>query len=645
MKTRIILLLLFFSGLWSLLILRATYLQILPNKKLSDLQNRQFLTRVKLPGRRGVIYDRNGHELAISLPSYSLFADPKLIQNPQGLARLIARELKVPVKNIYKKLKDDERRFVWVQRHLSSKQYDKIKNWNYRGLGFIEEPKRVYPNGTLLAGVLGFVGDDNRGLEGVEKWYQSELAGVDQEIVLRKDARGRPLMVDLKMFTEGRDGHDLQLTVDRDFQFELEKELLAAVETNRAESAVGVIMDVETSEVVAMANFPTFDANFPQSSPVENRRNRAVTDTFEPGSTMKTVLMAAALREDVLTPGKRYFCENGSYKVGKETIHEADSKHHFGWRTASEVLANSSNIGATKIAFELGPEKYRSALVEFGFGVKTGVDFPGEAKGIVNNLPWKPHLLSNVSFGHGIAATPLQVAAAYTAIANGGVWRTPRLVKSFKNKWGEEVGTPVKASERRLMPPEKAAQLLLMLNSVTGSSGPVANARIAGFLVAGKTGTAQKVRADGAGYVPGAYISSFAGLVPAHQPKFVIYVAVDNPKKAYYGSQVAAPIFSNLAAFAVRREGMSPVLVSESNFIPQVTGNEKVETPMVKSEALSSAMPDWRGLTLREVQQHLQARKIRAEVHGSGVVVRTIPLPGLPLAEGQDVDVFLSLVQ
>ena len=208
MKTRIIILLLFFAGLWSLLILRATYLQILPNKKLSDLQSRQFLTRVKLPGRRGIISDRNGHELAISLPSYSLFADPKLIQSPRALSRLLARELKVPVQSIYKKLKDDERRFIWVQRHLSDAQYEKIKNWNYRGLGFIEEPKRIYPNGTLLAGVLGFVGDDNRGAGRraeivIRVWRQGEndrFAGIIHGIITRSEC-------DYRRQLTGRDRH------------------------------------------------------------------------------------------------------------------------------------------------------------------------------------------------------------------------------------------------------------------------------------------------------------------------------------------------------------------------------------------------------------------------------------------------------
>ncbi|MEN0059769.1 MAG: penicillin-binding protein 2, partial [Bdellovibrio sp.] len=335
----------------------------------------------------------------------------------------------------------------------------------------------------------------------------------------------RPLINDGLLFLENPEGSELRLTVDSELQYRLESELENTVKTFEADHAVGVILDARTSAVLALASSPTFDVNKPAKVAPEFRRNKIVTDAFEPGSTMKTLVIAAALNRGLIKPNTKFYCEKGVFRIGDRVIREAESKEKFEDLTVAEILAVSSNVGTTKIAFKMGPEALRQGLLDFGFGQKTGVEFPGEAKGSVLPLPWRQHLLSNISFGHGISATPLQIANAYAAIANGGVLNTPYIVQSIRDsETGEVVETPVKPL-RRVLSSEQAAQMRAMLLGVTTQGGTATNARVEGFMVGGKTGTAQKVNPHGRGYLKGAYISSFAGFIPANDPRFVIYVA------------------------------------------------------------------------------------------------------------------------
>ncbi|MBV2169009.1 MAG: penicillin-binding protein 2, partial [Bdellovibrio sp.] len=555
MKTRIVIIFVGILALWSMLILRAGYLQFLPNDRLNSLQNRQFQTKVTLQARRGAIVDSNGRDLAMSATAYSLYADPKILENRKMVAKKLAKVLNQNPEAIFAKIKDGNRRFVWIQRMLEQDKADEIKSWNLRGLSFVEEWRRVYPNETLLAQTLGFLGIEGQGLEGLELGYNQLLTGNQKKVMVKRDARGRPLINDGLMFTENPEGSELRLTVDADLQYRLESELVNAVSTFEADHAVGVILDAKTSAVLALASAPSFDVNKAMKSPAEHRRNKIVTDAFEPGSTMKTFVIAAALRDGLIQPNTKFYCEKGSFKVGDRVIREAESKEKFEDLTVAEILAVSSNVGTTKIAFKMGPDRLRQGLLDFGFGQKLGVDLPGEARGMVQALPWRQHLLSNISFGHGISVTPLQVANAFAAIANGGVLNTPYIVQSIRDvETGELTETKVKPI-RRVLSAEQAAQMRAMLLGVTTKGGTGGNARVEGFMVGGKTGTAQKVNPNGRGYLKGAYISSFGGFIPANDPKFVIYVAVDSPRKAYYGATVAAPLFSRVASYAVRKEG------------------------------------------------------------------------------------------
>ncbi len=639
--------------LWLALILRAGYLQFLPNEKLQSLQNRQFQTVVTLQARRGAIVDRNGRDLAMSSTAYSLYADPKILEKKKQLARSLAKELGVSVESIYSKIKDSSKRFVWIQRLMEEDKANTIKSWNVRGLSFVEEWRRVYPNENLLAHSLGFLGSEGQGLEGLERAFDSDLKGNSKKVSVRRDARGRPLIADGLLFTENPDGNELKLTIDSDIQYNLENELAQAVSTFEADSAVGVILDAQTSAVVAMASVPTFDVNKAMKIAPEVRRDKVATDAFEPGSTLKTFVIATALREGLVAPNTKFFCENGSFKVGDKIIREAEAKEVFGNLTVSEILAVSSNIGTTKIAFKMGSESLRQGLLDFGFGNRLGVDLPGEARGSVLPLPWRQHLLSNISFGHGIAVTPLQIANAYAAIANGGVLNVPYLVQAIRDGETGEVKEVKSKPIRRVLTAEQASQMRLMLTGVTSPGGTGVNARVNGFYVAGKTGTAQKVNPNGRGYLKGAYISSFAGFIPSNNPKFVLYVALDHPKKAFYGAQVAAPIFSRVASYIVRKEGLAPVLLAENNSLKDKKRTIKLDSE--KSRGLSSVtegdivsasldlgvVPDVTNMTLREVLRRFSGKEINIKFRGQGVVSGIEPPAGAPLPSNKELTVIL----
>ncbi len=676
-------------GLWILLLVRAACLQTFPDERLKTLQERQFQTVITLQSRRGAIVDRKGRELALSTTAYSLYADPKLLEGKKILAKKLSKELGLSAEGIFAKIKDKNKRFNWIARLIPKEKADLIKSWDIRGLSFVEEFRRVYPNDHLLSHTLGMIGNEGQGLEGLELQYDQQLRGNKKKVSLRRDARGRPLIVDGMMFAENPDGAEVRLTIDSEMQHMLQGELTNAVTEFDADQAFGVILDVQTSAILAMVNTPVFDANQAGKVPAEIRRNRVITDTFEPGSTLKTFAIATALQEKVIAPNTKYNTQNGVMHIGDRVIREAEASHQWANLTVSEILAYSSNIGVTKIAFDIGAESLRKGLSDFGFGNKSGLDLPGEAKGNLQPLPWNQHLLSNVSFGQGIAVTPLQVANAYAAIANGGTLNTPFLVSSVRDPdTGELQETKVKPI-RRVVSTEVAESMRLMLLGVTAPGGTGTNANVEGFLVGGKTGTAQKVNPNGRGYLQGAYISSFAGLIPAGDPRFVIYIAVDHPKKtSYYGAAVAAPVFSRVASYAVRMEGLAPMLLTEKNFLPssgfgtvesrqplaKKKGVKKMElaasrkdTPKVKKSVghrlpavetptvLTASdfvtkkevnnlvvMPDFKNQSLRDVLRVLSGHELEIKVVGSGLVSETEPASGSEIQENQTVVLHLK---
>ncbi len=692
MKSRIVIL---FSGLvllWGVLATRAAVLQVFPNKRLEALQAKQFQTVITLQSRRGAIVDVAGRELALSTKAFSVFADPKLLENKKWVAHKLATILNQSPESIFAKIKDSNKRFIWLYRLMEDDKAEQIKRLDVKGLQLVEEFKRIYPNENLLSQVLGFVGQEGQGLEGLELSFNQALQGNKKKVTVRRDARGRPLVADGLMFAENPDGAEIKLTIDSDLQHVLETELEGAISEFNADNATGVILDAKTSAVLAISSAPSFDANRGNRLKPEQRRNRAVTDTFEPGSTMKSFVIGAALREKILQPNTKYNTEMGKFQVGDRVIREAETKEKWAQLTVSEILAYSSNIGSTKIAFDLGSEALQKALIDFGFGQKSGIDLPGDAKGQMQALPWRPHLLSNISFGHGIAVTAMQMANAYASIANGGVLNTPYIVHSIRDPETNEITEFKTKPIRRVLSEQDAASLRMMLTAVTGPGGTGTKAKVDGFLVAGKTGTAQKVNPHGGGYMEKAYVSSFAGFIPATDPKFVIYVVVDHPKQnAYYGSQVAAPLFSRLASYAARRAGLAPMILSEKNFVDKqdagplpkakkskrkpatvaalpkavkkrmkdlrnpvlvenstVTADEllkknvEVKISEVTAETAVPVVPDLLRLSLRDALRTASEKDLQVRTKGSGLVAEVIPAPGSPVPASKKILVILK---
>jgi cell division protein FtsI (penicillin-binding protein 3) len=648
--------------LWGALILRAGMLQIFPDHRLQALQDRQFQTVITLQARRGGIVDQKGRDLALSMTAYSLYADPKLLTNKRVLARRLGKALGMTASSVFAKIKDPGKRFIWLARLLPKEKADEIKAWDIRGLSFVEEFKRVYPNENLLSSTLGFIGGEGQGLEGIELSYDQALRADKKKISVRRDARGRPLVAQGMMFAENLEGSEIRLTVDADVQHMLEDELEKAVTEVEADQAFGVILQAKTSAVVALANTPTFDPNKALKVDPELRRNRSVTDGFEPGSVMKTFSIAAALRAKKVLPNTRINTENGQFRIGDRIIREAETKEKWDHLTVSEVLAYSSNVGTSKIALMLGDDELHKAMQDFGFGAKTGIDLPGEARGQLQSLPWRQHLLANISFGQGIAVTPLQIANAYAAIANGGVLREPYVVQSVRNLETGKFEEHQPKDIRRVLSGEDAAAMRMMLAGVTaGGTGEAA--KVDGFVVAGKTGTAQKVDPNGRGYMKNGYISSFAGFIPANDPQYVIYVVLDHPKKknSYYGSQFAAPLFSRVASYLVRKEGVAPLSLTEKNLVPRLKRELAGEVVPVAAPApvfpssvrtaaeilsqekspMMDTVPDLNGMTARQVLQKFAGQPVQIRMVGQGTVEQVSPAPGTSMVDLKKITVIM----
>ena len=665
-----------FSSFAVLLAVRGAYLQLIPNKKLSHRQKKLFDRTVILKPRRGVIYDRHNKELAISIPSQSLFADPQQMKEPYFASKKLSQLLKKPKKFFLKRLLNKKKRFVWLKRHLSQKEIQEIKSWKLKGLNFIKESKRFYTHNQSLSQVLGFTGIEGQGLEGIEKQYDEFLRGEPQKVLIQRDAKGRPLFMDFSPFISKVSGFDVYLTIDSDLQIYLEKGLSQVVANSKAESAIGIILSAESSEVLAMANIPNYNPNELNKNDIAFRRNRALTDIFEPGSTLKTFTLISALKKGI-SPNKVYSSQGGQLKINSSIITEANPKKKFkAWLNMSEILALSSNVGVSSMALDVGAKALRKTLSHFGFGKKTGIDFPGEVSGLLRSLPWRDVETATISFGHGIASTALQVANAYTAIANGGVLKRPFLVKKIKNPYTGEEQIFQSHSLRRVLSKEEARTLSLMLVSVTEKKGTGARAKVPGYWTAGKTGTAQKVDFKNKGYKKEEYISSFAGFIPAHDPKFVIYLLIDGAKDNFYASSLVAPLFSQVASYSVRQAGLSPTLLREENIILASKGvgepfnkkSKKVMREQNKKNHLSSKktkkaeknfteegdkikrhiakaqnlMPALTGLSLRKVLNELKGYNLKFEIRGSGRLIDSIPATGQPFPKNKPVTLIFN---
>jgi cell division protein FtsI (penicillin-binding protein 3) len=535
---RIRLLLGVFVLAFGLTFLRAAWLQGVRAASFGRLASSQHSEDVVIPAARGTIYDRTGLQLAIGEQAQTVYADPRQVTDPKSESAAVAQTLKLDPNQVYQELTDRTHGFVYVKRKADPAQAAKLEKRGLPGLGFYGEERRFYPQFSLASQVIGYAGVDNHGLAGLELSLDKQLAGRPGRERIVKDAAGQA--IDTVVSQPERDGQDVYLTLDHTIQANAQAVLRDTVAKWHAKSATAIVLDPATGAVRAMATAPGFDANtYPQVWRVL-QRNRAVTDTYEPGSTFKLVTVAGALSERLVSPSSRFTLPYEIH-VADRTIHDAEPR---GTETmsVSQILSRSSNVGAITLAEKLSQHRLVQWISRFGFGHLTGIDFPGESPGIV--LPedkWSGSSIGNIPIGQGIAVTPIQMASAYASIANRGVWVRPHLV----DRIGGTART--RPTRRRIVSPWVASELMAMLKNVV-AEGTGTLAAVPGYQVAGKTGTAAKPDAQG-GYSDTRYVASFVGVVPASRPRLVILVSVDEPRGAIWGGVVAAPAFAEIAKF------------------------------------------------------------------------------------------------
>jgi cell division protein FtsI (penicillin-binding protein 3) len=523
---------------FGVLLLRAAWLQGVRAESLSRLARTQHREEVTIPAARGTIYDRTGVQLALGEQATTVYANPHQIVNVRAAAAAAARTLGLDEDALVAKLADRAHGFVYVARQADARKAKTLQRLKIPGFGFYPEERRSYPLGSVAAQVLGYVGVDDTGLAGLEVELDRTLAGRAGRETVVTDPAGRT--IDVVANRPAVEGRNVYLTLDQTIQANAEAVLRDTVRKWGARNATAIVLDPRTGAILAMAVQPGFDANaFPQA-PRDLQRNRGVTDTYEPGSTFKLITVGAALSEGLVAPSTRFTLPY-SIQVADRVVHDAEERGTVNYSVA-QILAHSSNVGAITLAELLGKDRLASWISRFGFGSKTGIDFPGESQGIV--LPkdkWSGSTIGNVPIGQGIAVTPVQMASAYAAIANHGVWSRPHLVEHVDG------GGRPSLHRRRLVSRQVAGELMTMLKDVV-AEGTGTYAAIPGYQVAGKTGTAQKPDPHG-GYSSDKYVASFVGIVPASRPRLVVLVAVDEPHGAIWGGVVAAPAFQEIARF------------------------------------------------------------------------------------------------
>ena len=675
--TRIKFLKVFFFVFALVIVGRAVQLQVATDPRLERLANRQFNSKVTALPRRGLIFYRNGEGLAISLKVRSLFFRPELLRKELTRSERLrvlfnlSQILHIPVEQLSAKARSDKG-FVWIKRQLTASEEEAIRGRALLdfgdGLGLAEETKRFYPNKELAAHVLGAVGVDGQGLEGLELLYEAILTGERARISSNKDAMGRRIFKGDKGLQAFKDGQSLVLTLDKAIQYEAEKALTLAMSDYQAKTGTIIVAEVETGEILAMANYPTYNPNNPKSASPDSRRNRAITDTFEPGSTFKPLLVGYAL-EKGHSPKSKIYCEKGVFKVGDRRISEAESHEKYEWLTYGEVLKYSSNIGAAKLALELGAGGVTQLIDRLEIGRRTEIDLPGEAPGSIDRKQLSSSVrLANVGFGHGLTVTPLQMLTYYLALANGGYWVQPKIVKAILSedpdslergairwKLGHRFDT---LKTRKIFSPQITTALTDMMQGVVEEKGTGTQAQLVEWPVAGKTGTAQKVDPETRRYSRSKYVANFIGYAPAKNPKIVALVLIDEPMKKYYAGDTAAPVFREVMRASLLRERIAPIdssaqilKIANRASLQQIsidalsaTNKQDLDAPNTaeQNDRSQIRLPNLTGKTVREVMKLIGEQPIDIEVIGSGILKTQVPPAGQWLESGAKVRLIFS---
>jgi cell division protein FtsI (penicillin-binding protein 3) len=541
---------------------RLVVLQVFDAGSLDQAAARQRLTVIDLPATRGRIFDRNLNDLALSVPARAVWADPRLVKDKPRTAARLARALGVKKATLARRLAS-KGRFVYLARRIPKVRGDVVQRLNLPGVFVVADVARRYPSGTVAAQVLGFVDIEGHGQAGIEQQYDGLLRGHPGKIQLERDPQGRAIPQGRRSLEPAEPGTDLVLTIDQHLQYVTEQALYRAVREHKAKAGSVVVMSPRSGEVLAMANMPTFDPNRIAASKPEARKNRAIADVFEPGSTNKTITAAAALQHGTVTPNTETIVPDNIPLCPEKTFRDSHS-HAPELMTFADIVAKSSNVGTIMAARDLGRDRLYKAEVDFGYGRRSGVDLPGEAPGILRPAQsWYCTDLGTNAIGQGVAVTVLQMASVYATVANQGVLRAPTLLRGTVDARGR-VAKADRRPGRRVLSARTAKAMSRILEGVVMEGGTGTQAAMEEWRVAGKTGTARKPDTRRGGYRPGAYVGSFIGFAPAEKPAVVVAVVIDEPTRGYYGGSVAAPVFREVTATALRRLGVVPTLPAKA---------------------------------------------------------------------------------
>lgn len=661
--------------LWSTAVFgRLAYLQLVRHSDYLARAQRQQQRTIEITPKRGVIYDRNMRTLAMSIPVKSAFAVPAEIADEPLAIRLLAGVLNLPPEVLAARL-ESSRSFVWIARKLSPEKYEALEALNLKGIYFQDENQRFYPKRDLAAHVLGFVDPDEKGLAGIEYQLDSQIRSKAEKIIVMADARQR-------WFDGGEArrerGANVVLTIDEKIQYIAQRELASAMAKTRALAGSAIVMDPNTGEILAMANWPRFNPNNASEAPAEWRMNRAVSALYEPGSTFKLITLAAAFDQDITRPSEVFDCENGAIYIAGHRIRDHKP---FGLLTVADILAQSSDVGAIKIAVRLGSPKFYEYIRAFGFGTPTGIDLPGESRGLLHRLEnWSAISIGSVSMGQEIGVTPIQLATAVSAIANGGMLYRPHVVKQMQR--GEHNlpvdGVTVVTEPKRVIRPETAATLRRLMEGVV-LSGTGKLARLDGWTAAGKTGSAQKIDPATGRYSPTQLIASFTGFAPISNPAVTILVSLDSPVGLHEGGEVAAPVFKRIAEQVLsyldvpRDVPLNPRMI-EAAYKRRISADDSAledftptdflgqpdappaapqqgmplwpesqvhgpEVAMAADEGGDIAVPDFAGETMREVTETCLHLGLEPILVGSNLATEQFPEPGAKARRGAKVTV------
>jgi cell division protein FtsI (penicillin-binding protein 3) len=614
---------------------RLVYLQVIDRADLVDRAERQQMHSIPSAAKRGDILDRNGHVLATSVDADTIYAVPSAVGDERDTIARICRALgdctAKEQQDLVERLQK-QRNFAYIRRQVAPEQARRVRELNLDGIDFMKESRRYYPSQELAGHVVGFVGLDNRGLAGIESAYNTQIRGKDGKILFHADARRHVFSRSERPPTAGS---TIELTIDQYIQHIAERELAAGVLENRALGGTALVLNPHTGEILAMANVPTFDPNQYREATETARRNRAVMDLYEPGSTFKSVTVSAALENKIMPVTTMIETGGGQIRIGSRVVHDT---HDYGTLSMMDVIVHSSNVGAIKIGFRLGTDLLSEFVEKFGFGHPVSPDFPNESPGIVwDRAKWTESALASVSMGYQVGVTPLQMVAAVSAIANRGEYIEPRVVRAvYKGDRRYEVKPKVL---RRVISPDTAASVTEIMEQVV-ERGTATIAKMPGFTVAGKTGTANKL-------VNGRYsndtYASFVGFVPSRNPAIAILVVLDSPRgsNGHFGAGVSAPIWKRIADAALRYLSVPPninapppVLVPPSDAPVQVSLPELMSPAEPRIADVPGTVPDVRGMAARDAMRRMTTAGLVVRLSGNGVVVSQDPPPGEALVEG-----------